>query len=194
MRNFKILLRAYSSDKTSHIEEVVKYYNGLFYAEMVNKADVKASNDSEDHDIIHIFGKANDIYSYQSIVSNQIQRESWQYYNSYYGVIEKTDNDFAKMKDEERESGQYCSESELDYAWNIRRKNELRVKIEGSPLYSGVMSVRRKESQDRENAFHRHTKRLVALKALQNDESMLRRIESGIRHRTIIRDENNRYK
>lgn len=195
LRNFKILLRSYSPETFSHMEEIVKYYNGLFYAEIVNKAKDSSTtgNDSQDHDIIHIFGKSCDIYSFQSIVSNQILRESWQYYNSYYSVIEKTDDDFANLKDEERASGLFCSVSEPDYAWNIRRKNELKVRIEGSPNYSSVMSVRRKESQDRENALHRHSKRQVALKALQNDE-LLRKIESGIRYKNIIRDETNNYK
>lgn len=195
LRNFKILLLSHSSEKASHVQEIVDFYNKLFHAEIVNKAEdsSKNGNENNDHDIIHIFGRVCDIYSFQSIVSNKILRESWQYYNSYYSVIEKTDEDFAKLTDEERASGHYCSESEPDYAWNIRRKNELKVKIDGSSSYSCLMSVRRKESQDRENALHRHTKRLVALRALQNEELTLREIESGIRQQEIVRDETNKY-
>ncbi len=80
----------------------------------------------------------------------------------------------------------------LDYAWNIRHEKELSVRIKGYPKYSNVMSIRRKESQDMENALHRYTKRVIALKAL-NNESLLCRMESGIRHYTITRNESNEY-
>ena len=194
LKNFKILLPSYSPEKLPHIREIIDYYNGLFYAEIVNKT--RSHNQNEqilfDNKIIHIFGIANDIYSYKSIVSNQIRKESWLYYNSYYGVIEKTDNDFAELSDSEKATGRYCSESHPDYAWNIRRQNELKITINKSPLYSKIMSIRRKEAQDMENALHRHTKRIVAKKALGNEE-VLRRIESGIRHQTITRDNHNKY-
>lgn len=194
LRNFKILLRSYSQEKIPHVDKIVKYYNGIFYAEMVNKSTDKPEKEQDnDHEIIHVFGKPEQIYSYQSIVSNEIRRESWQYYNSYYDVEEKTDSDFARLTDEQKASGHFCSASQPDYAWNIRRQKELETKIFGSPMYSSIMSVRRKESQDMENALHRHSKRIVALKAL-GDEPMLHRIESGIRHKTITRDDiTNRY-
>lgn len=191
LSNFKILLRAYLPEKTLHVNKIIDYYNGLFYAEMVNKANIKQQN-TNDNKIIHLFGEAENIYSYMSIVSNQIRKESWSYYNSYYGVEEKTDNDFARLEDNEKATGRYCSISQPDYAWNIRRQKEIKIRIHEFPLYSGVMSVRRKEAQDIENALHRHTKRFVAKKALGSEE-MLRKIESGIRHQTIIRDDKNRY-
>ena len=181
LRNLKILLRSYSFEKIAHINTIVKYYNDLFYAEIGNK------------EIIHIFGKAEDIYSYKSIISDQIRRESWLYYNSYNGVTELPDNDFARLSDKDRTSGYYSSVSQPDFAWIIRRQKELEVHIDSSPKYSCVMSIRRKEAQDMENARHRHTKRLVALKALGNNETRLHIIESGIRNKRITRDESNRY-
>lgn len=193
LRNFKILLKSYSSEKALHVDEIVKYYNKLFYAEMVCRAKGPSENDNgSDKDIIHVFGRVKDIYSFQCIVSDQLRRESWLYYNSYYGVIEKTDKDFSALSDEEKNSGKYCSVSEPDYAWNVRRKKELKSNIAGSPKYSEVMSVRRKETQDMENALHRHTKRMAALKALRGD-TMLVRIETGIRNESIKRDESNVY-
>ena len=191
LSNFKILLRAYLPEKTLHVNKIVDYYNGLFYAEMVNKAKSKQQN-TNGNKIIHLFGEAKNVYSYKSIVSNQIRKESWSYYNSYYGVEKKTDNDFARLEDNEKATGRYCSISQPDYAWNIRRQKEIEIRIQKFPLYSGVMSVCRKEAQDIENALHRHTKRIVAKKALRSEE-MLRKIESGIRHQKIIRDDKNRY-
>lgn len=193
LRNFKILLRSYSSEKTAHVDNIIKYYNGLFYAEMVNQAKLKPENENgQDRDIIHVFGRPENTYSFQSIVSNMLRMESWLYYNSYNGVIEKTDKDFAALSDEDKASGKYCSKSKPDYAWNVRRQKELISKIDGSPRYSQVMSVRRKEAQDMENALHRHTKRMVALKAL-GDEMTLQRIGSEIRNGTIRRNEHNIY-
>lgn len=194
LRTFKILLRSYSPEKKSHVNEIINYYNGIYYAEMVNKTNSKQQVEQEQNDnkIISLFGEANDIYSFKSIISNQIRKESWLYYNSYYGVEEKTDNDFAKLEDSEKATGNYCSVSQPDYAWRIRRQKELKIRINDYPLYSGIMSVRRKEAQDMENALHRHTKRIVARKAFGSEE-MLRKIESGIRHQIITRDSNNRY-
>ena len=192
LRNFKILIKSYSPEKIEHIDKIIEYYNGLFLAEMVSRAKEPSDNKNEsDQRIIHIFGRTKEIYSFQSIVSNELRRESWLYYNSYNGVIEKTDKDFAALSDEDKKSGQYCSVSEPDWAWNIRRENVL--KNISSPNYSDVMSLRRKEAQDIENAHHRHTKRVAVLKAFGNDTMLLKRIETGIRNKTITRDEANYY-
>jgi hypothetical protein len=170
---------------------------------MVCRAKGPSENDNgSDTDIIHVFGKAKDIYSFQCIVSDQLRRESWLYYNSYYGVIEKTDKDFSALSDEDKNSGKYCSVSEPDYAWNVRRKKELKskIKIKSSSnnseeichKYSEVMSIRRKETQDMENALHRHTKRMAAMKALKGKEGLLR-LEDDIRNGSIKRDASNDY-
>lgn len=193
LRNFKVLLRSYSSDKTTHVDKIVEYYNGLLYAEMVGMAKGKPNQAYKpDGNLIYVFGRAEEIYSFQSIVSNQLRKESWLYFNSYNGVIEKSDKDFAALSDEEKATGKYCSTSEPDYAWNVRRQKELKSRIKGSPKYSQVMAIRRKEAQDMENAMHRHTKRYVALKAL-GDEMALRGIAIGIRNHTIVRNELNEY-
>lgn len=205
LRNFKILLKSYSFEKALHVNEIVTYYNDLFYAEKISRAKASSNNNNNesDTDIIHVFGKAKDIYSFQCIVSDQLRRESWLYYNSYYGVMMKSDRDFSALSDEERNSGKCCSVSEPDFAWNVRRKKELKskIKIKSSSdkskeiyihKYSEVMSIRRKETQDMENALHRHTKRMAAMKALKGKEGLLI-LEDVLRDESTRRDASNDY-
>jgi len=156
LNNFRILVRSYLSEQLPYEEETTRYYNGLVGM-----------------DVIQLFGKPKDIYSYSAIVCDQIRREAWLYYNSYYGVSMLQDKDFEKLDEEQKQSGKYCSVYVPDYAWRIRRSKELTVGANGYPNYAQVMSIRRKEEQEMENAFHRHTKLYVAQKASGDEEAQL---------------------
>ena len=156
LSNFKIVVRSYSSKTFYHEEKISQYYNKLV-----------------GHNVIDFVGKTEDIYSYSNIIGDQIRREAWLYYNSYHGVTTLSDSEFEALEEDQKKSGNYCSDSALDYAWRIRRSKELGVGTNDNPSYAQVMSIRRKEAQDIENSLHRHTKMFVAQKAQRDGVSQL---------------------
>lgn len=188
LRTFKILVRSYSNDLYTHVQKIANYYNGLAYAELIssNRTDSTSDNGNDIKEPIVIFGKQKEIYSFQTIVSDKIYNESVQYYNSYNRVTVYPDKDFENLPESVKQEGKACSESQKDYAWKVRREKEMAFKIEGSTNFASVMSVRRKEAQDVENALHRHVKRYIALKALDNEATLIS-AESGIRYDKIKR-------
>ena len=189
IRNFKILVRSYFPSIYPHVQKIADYYNKLAYSELIStmQDDTQYNSSNNIKEPIVIFGKFEDIYSYSTIVSDEIHKESILYYNSYNRVKVYSDNDFKSLPESVKQEGKACSESQKDYAWSVRREKEMAFKVDGSTSFSSVMSVRRKEAQDVENALHRHVKRYVALKALDDDETSLRSAESSIRFEKVKR-------
>lgn len=189
MRNFKILVRSHSHILYPHIQKIADHYNKLIYAELISSMqEERQSNEGINvKEPIVIFGKSEDIYSFSAIISDVIYKEAVLYYNSYNKVKVHPDSDFEALSESVKRNGKVCSELEIDYAWKIRREKETAFKVDDSTNFASVMSVRRKEAQDIENALHRHVKRYVALKALNDDETTLKSFESGIRYDKIRR-------
>lgn len=105
----KIFVRAYNADEESRLQKVAEYYN-------------------KENDVIRLFGKIKNIYSYSVIIDNHLRHEAKLFFDSYNSVTGYPED------------------------WNMRH-NELR-----SGTMARRNEVRIKEGQDYSNALHQKTK------------------------------------
>lgn len=105
----KIFVRAYDIEEGERVSMVEKYYN-------------------KDNDVIRVFGKISEIYSYDNIVRNELKEKSKEYFKSYNSVI--GDN------------------ADWDERHNKLREGSMTIRNE----------VRIKETQDASNVLHQYTK------------------------------------
>lgn len=113
-------------------------------------------------DGIRFFGIPKEIYTYSLIVSDEIMRQGARFYCNYEDLEAPTDEDAIKK-------------------WKARRKEKLK-----SQTAETLQTIRRMESQDCANAFHRSTK--IRLARTMFGEEELQRIAKKLKDSTIIRD------
>ncbi len=126
LNHFRIFVRAYENSSFSHLKSIADRYNLTLSTELVDNCSV-----------IKIFGSEKDIYTYDTIISDELNKEAEQYFDAYKIEYNKTPVGL-----------QYPNTS-----WADRRKEAL-----ASLRQDKIDDLRRKEFQDRENALHKYTK------------------------------------
>lgn len=161
--NLIILVRA-RSDEDGHIQKIANHYNLLYAAQ--KKVEDLQKKDSEQEEWkqdevkkgdkinqpLHIFGLEQDIYTYKYIIDNYIEKEAIKYKERYK---KSTKNGHIKPK------------SLKKYAWYKDFNKFMRVGSESNPTYFGMVSWRRKMSQDIANSLHEITKIVLGEKAMK---------------------------
>lgn len=147
----KIFVRAYDKGTFSHLEGLVRYYNDLY-----------------GHDYLKIFGSAEDIYTYDSIVVDKAIEEAAIYHETYSSVAEK---EYPPMDGESRWSSLVKS---LDYDFYLKAHghvNDLRAAIglnAKKPLSKSeaLFDIRRQIKENCKNSLHAPTKIRILQHAL----------------------------
>lgn len=155
MKNFCILVRVHS-DTDGHLRRIAAHYNRLWAANVAAAADgddlssQTAIKESDEITLpICIFGLDSEIYTYDNIIADTLERKAREYH-AKYSLTMNPDSD-----------------QDPDKIWD----NDFRlVPCDGpehcAPTYFRVMKVRRQRAQDFANSLHELTKLLLVKKAL----------------------------
>ena len=120
---FTVYVRVYHSENERHMKDIADYYN---------------ENPVEGvHGEIVLFGKAEDIFTYQNIIDDQIEKKAKTYYYKY----QLTQDSKAAGKD-------------IEQNWLARRTNE-KKRAKGLAFFH---ELQQKESEDFSNVWHIDTK------------------------------------
>ena len=133
MSHLKIMVRCVRYEKLEMMRKVADHYN---------KGIGGGSNE-----VIRLFGSPKDIYSYKTVVKDDLKRRGKSYYDNY-----------ARLRGEEAD-------------WEKRRRNLTAVSVspsgeQGYPNIDSLRKLRRQESQDMANALHASTKTWLLRQAL----------------------------
>lgn len=164
MRHLRIMVRVHH-DEDKHIKHIAEHYNRLWEAnEKANDNKLHQKEIKSDAYIgnpITLFGSEDSTYTFENIISEEIEEAAKKYKAKYD----------ASIRAQNVASGK---EAGTIQTWDDEH-NEL-MQLAGeykgySPTFSGVMRLRRVQSQNKENCLHLHTKRKLASSAL-NDDSL----------------------
>ena len=161
LENFRILVRV-QHDENGHVQKIAEHYNRLWAAEQESTGEEKKlkqkvirTNESVVAPIT-LFGAVSDVYMYEHIVSESLKEDAKAFKEKY----DKSVNELREISGEEP----YTIE---DWDEEQRLAMQLTKEYKGySPTYSGIMRLRRTQSQNIANSLHRETKILLAKKAL----------------------------
>ena len=164
LNHLRIMVRVHH-DEDKHILHIAEHYNRLWVAN--EKADEKKLHQKEIKSDaymgtpISLFGSEDSTYTFDNIISEEIEEDAKRYKAQYD----------ASINAQKVASG---LETEPVQTWDDEH-NDL-MQLEGeykgySPTFSGVMRLRRVQSQNKENCLHLHTKRKIASSAL-GEESL----------------------
>lgn len=163
LKDLCILVRAHNDDD-GHLHRVAEHYNRLWLAQSnassFNGKDHRQTKILRDHPAsypIHIFGLSHETYTYANIIDDTIEKEAICYKELYEA---STNQNYEKPT------------THRDYAWNKDIADKLdpcdkNGEIHYAPSYSGIMALRRMQSQDIANSMHKITKLILAGKAIE---------------------------
>lgn len=162
MKYLRIMVRVHH-DEDKHILHIAEHYNRLWEAN--EKADGKKlhQKDIEADALlgspITLFGSEDKTYTFDNIISEEIEEDAKMYKARYD----------ASINAQKVASG---VKADLIQTWD-EEQNDL-MQLDGeykgySPTFSGVMRLRRVQSQNKENCLHLHTKRKIASLALSEE-------------------------
>lgn len=122
MDKFKIFVRTYEDNSFSHIESIAKYYNELY-----------------EYQVISIFGKKEDIFSYDSIIEDKIEELAGRFHNSYTLIAEPSGRP---------------NWDDLKRMMNYNVYKELTPEHKQFKYPEAVFDVNRRINENRKNVFH----------------------------------------
>lgn len=142
MKNFKIFVRSYSRENEKQLDSLVKFYNDKCGA-MDNKNKIS--------DILVVFGKSSDLFTYENIIDDETIAKAIVFYERYA--------EMARQKDNWDERHRIRIESTDENGKKIR-EDMPREQV----TLNDINAVIRKEAQDIANSKHMDTKlKLVGL-------------------------------
>lgn len=168
MENFRILVRI-RHDEDNHICDIAEHYNRLWAAEMHSTDKKKRTHQKEIaatdrlHAPITLFGSEDTIYTYEYIINEKLENNA-KLFKERYDRAMKAMRSQSGGKEEEMQG------------WENEQKDLMQLvgDYKGySPTYSGMMRLRRIQSQNFENCYHLYTKKKLAMEALGENYSIL---------------------
>lgn len=142
----RIFVRSYKPEQLPHLAKICKHYN-------------------EQEERIVIFGKQEDIFTYDMIVSNSLEERGKQYYDSYRALNPDLDSDGSWEQRRRRLKGLTTLEKqEPDELTNTATFKEEYLNPPKRPTVADLQNLRRKETQDKSNALHEATKLFILRK------------------------------
>ena len=161
LKRFRIMVRV-QHDENGHLRKIAEHYNRLWAAENSSTAKEKSLNQHiiKTTDLfdgpITLFGSVEDIYTYNYII-NEALKEKAKTFKSKYDL---SVNNIREASN--KEPYQIESWDELQ-----NKRMQLTGDYAGySPTFSGMMSLRRIQSQNIANSLHASTKYMLAMTAL----------------------------
>lgn len=164
MERFRIMV-CVKSDNDGHIRRTAEHYNRLWAAEKHSTSAERqlhqksVENNARYDAPITIFGSSESIYNYDYIISDRLVMEAKAFKERY-------DNCVAALKQQSGETPHQTRKWDDEYKDLMQLVGEYK---DYSPTYSGMMRLRRIQSQNRQNCFHLFTKRYLAQMALGED-------------------------
>ncbi len=160
MEHFRIMVRV-KSDADGHIRNTAWHYNRLWAAEQAagpSPMHQRSVTFQDRFDApITVFGLNEMVYTYDYIVSEKIVAEAKAFKARY-------DASIAALKDKSGLPSQYPTASWDDEYMDLM---QLEGDYQGySPTYTGMMRLRRIQSQNQQNCYHLYTKQKLAREAL----------------------------
>lgn len=161
MEHFRILV-CVKDDDDGHIRRTAEHYNRLWAAEQVGRKNGTPLHQKEvpanEHTDapITVFGLSDTIYTYEYIVSDELEVKAREFKDRY-------DRSIAALRQQLGEPVQKTD------TWDDEYKDLMQLTegfIGKSPTFSGMMRLRRIQSQNLQNCFHQFTKQRMALLAL----------------------------
>ena len=158
MNHFRILVLV-KHDEDGHLQRVAEHYNRLWSAEENCEDPIKRTHqkvvptDAVPHAPITLFGKLDETFTYEYIVSDKLKNQAMMFKERYDKSMEAFTN---------QQPGTIPD-------WETEHKDlmQLTQEYKGySPTYSGIMRLRRTKYQNMENCFHLLTKQKLAHVAL----------------------------
>ena len=159
MKQLRIMVRVHH-DEDKHILHIAEHYNRLWEAN--ERADGNKIHQKDIESCVNIdapitlFGSEDKTYTFDNIISEEIEEGAKRYKAQYD----------ASINAQKVASG---LEADIIQTWD-EEQNDL-MQLDGdnkgySPTFSGVMRLRRVQSQNKDNCLHLHTKRKLASSAL----------------------------
>lgn len=169
----RILVRV-QHDDNGHFQKIAAHYNRLWAANL-KSADKKRWHQDDIHSNesiespLSLFGFAKQVYTYEHIVKDSLKEDAKKYKKLY----DKSINELKKNAGDE---------PDIIKSWDEEQNQlmQLTGKYQGfAPTLSGVMYLRRIQSQNMANSLHGETKIILAKKAL-GDRTYDKMIEHGL--------------
>lgn len=161
LEHFRIMV-CVKSDNDGHIRRTAEHYNRLWAAELQSRVDgtgwhqKSLSTAAIVDDPITVFGLNDTIYTYDYIISDKLVEDAKEFKRRY-------DDSIAALRKKLGEPAPTAKTWDDDY----KDLMQLTEDYKGySPTYTGMMRLRRIQSQNRQNCFHLFTKRHLAHVAL----------------------------
>ena len=164
MENFCILVRI-KNDNNGHIQRIAEHYNRLWASELHSTDKKKRTHqktittNTHPRFPIYLFGLAKDTYTFDNIISENLDNEAKLYKERYDASVNAL----------KKQSG---NAEEDALTWENEHKDLMQLTDEYkgfSPTYSGIMRLRRIQSQNKENSLHLQTKQRLAYRSLGED-------------------------
>ena len=162
MSRLRILVRV-SNDSDGHLFRITEHYNRLWAAQMSsNGSNHQQQINKEDsiHEPITLFGSIEDTYTYDYIVNERLKAKAKHFKQMY-------DQSIVLLN---RAAGGQMPDP-LD--WDSEHKDLMQLGVRYSPTLSGIMRLRRVQTQNMENCFHKHTKQILAHQALGQEKYLM---------------------
>lgn len=159
LTHLRIMVRVHH-DEDKHILHIAEHYNRLWEANekadgnKLHQKDIKS--DANIGAPITLFGSEDNTYTFDNIISEEIEEDAKRYKAKYDSSINA----------QKVASG---LEAEPIKTWDDDHNDLMQLKGDNkgySPTFSGVMRLRRVQSQNKENCLHLHTKRKLVTLAL----------------------------
>lgn len=163
LSGLRILVRV-QHDDNGHIKKIADHYNRIWAAEQKGKEkkylhqNVISSTDVKNEPIT-LFGSANEVYTYEHVVNDTLRNDAKKFKKRYDLSV----NVLKQLAGEETYPIQSWDEEQ-------NALMQLSGDFKGfAPTFSGVMKLRRVQSQNIANSLHKETKIILAKKALGED-------------------------
>ena len=168
MNHFRILVRV-RNDYDGHLLRIAEHYNRL-WASQVSSDDAarnihqrSVKNTEKIHEPITLFGSLDDTFTYDYIVSDRLKAKAKNF-------KEKYDKSILELK------GKAGGAMVAPLEWESEHRDLMQLSPEYkgySPTLSGIIRLRRVQSQNMENCFHEFTKQMLAKMALGEKHELL---------------------
>lgn len=168
LEHFRILVRV-QHDENGHIQKIAEHYNRLW------AANEKSTDKNHLHQLeicsselikapITLFGSASQVYTYEHVVNESLKEDAKKFKKKYD----------LSVKELKRLAGieAYAIED-----WDTEQKNLMQLTDDYkdyAPTFSGIMKLRRSQSQNIANSLHKETKNILAKEALGNTFNNIR--------------------
>ncbi len=168
LNHFRILARV-RDDNDGHLLRIAEHYNRLWMAQVSSDDDTRnihqrvVTSDERIHEPITLFGALDETFTFDYIVSDRLKCEAKRFKERYDQSINSLSSvpGNAVMETQEWEN-------------EHRELMQLTGEYKGfSPTLSGIMRLRRVQSQNTQNCFHKFTKQRLAAAALGDEKLAL---------------------